>query len=183
MQLLAEFSDTVCFDCDAAVHGIMMEPEWVQRLAAAFGEEVVTPEGGIDRRQLRERVFADKSQRERLEKLLHPEVRSRCERAQEAAAAQAGCRLFVAEVPLLYESEFDVPRDYEIVVATSPATQRARLRALRGLDDEMSERILAAQWPIMDKVRCAHLVIWNEGSIPCLKRQVLCLRRRLGLPL
>lgn len=182
-RILADFGDTVTVDCDQVVHDIMAEPEWITRLVAVFGSDIVDSDHKIDRRRLREVVFPDEALRHKLEAIVHPEVRRRCALARQSAEADPLCRLWVAEVPLLYESGFDLPRDYEMVVATSPATQRARLRNLRGLDDELSELIMAAQWPIMDKVRRAHLVIWNEGSIPCLKRQVLCLRRRLGLPL
>ncbi len=178
---LNTFADTKGFDSDAAVHEIMAEPAWIERLAGVFGGDILDAAGGIDRPALREKVFADPARRAALESLLHPEVRRRGRVALEATRSGGTVRLFLAEVPLLYESGFDLPRDYEIVVATSPATQRARLRTNRGLDDEMAGRIMAAQWPIMEKVRRAHLVIWNEGSITCLKRQALCLRRRLGL--
>jgi dephospho-CoA kinase len=174
-------SEIAVFDCDQAVHGIMAEPEWAGRLAAEFGSDILDAEAKVSRPRLRDKVFYDPDQRRALEALLHPEVRRRCSQAT-AQAAASGARLFLAEVPLLYESQFDLPRNYEIMVAVSPATQRARLRATRGLGDEMAKRILAAQWPVMEKVRRAHIVIWNAGSIPCLKRQARYLRRRLGLP-
>ncbi len=182
-RLIAEERpDVAVFDCDASVHQIMAEEGWISRLAREFGEQIRGADGRIDRPTLRAVVFAAPDRRERLEAMLHPEVRRRCRLAQEAAASSRAVRLFLAEVPLLYESQFDLPRDCEIVVASSPASQRGRLRSDRGLDDQTAERILAAQWPIMEKVRRSPIVIWNGGSIPCLKRQVLCLRRRLKLP-
>lgn len=165
------------FDCDAAVHQLFAEPAWAGAVAAAFGAGVLAADGTIDRGRLRPLVFGDDAARRRLEGLLHPEVRRRCRAARAAAAASGQVRLFLIEVPLLYESGFDVDRDYEIVLASSPSTQRARLHHHRGLDDRVVDQILAAQWPILEKVRRAHLVVWNEGSIPCLKRQVSCLKR------
>jgi dephospho-CoA kinase len=165
------------FDCDAVVHQLFAEPRWAAAVAAAFDSSVLAADGTVDRSRLRPRVFGDDAARRRLEGLLHPEVRRRCQVAQGAAAAVGRVRLFLIEVPLLYESGFDVDRDYEIVLAASPSTQRARLQAHRGLDGRVVQQILAAQWPILEKVRRAHLVVWNEGSIPCLKRQVSCLKR------
>jgi dephospho-CoA kinase len=165
------------FDCDATVHELLADPGWAGRLAEDFGPSILKPDGGVDRSRLRPMVFDDDAARRRVEALLHPEVRRRCRAAQARAAAQNRVRLFLIEVPLLYESGFDVSREYEIVLGASPATQRRRLHHHRGLDHEVVERILAVQWPILEKVRRAHLVVWNEGSIPCLKRQALCLKR------
>jgi dephospho-CoA kinase len=174
-------SEIAVFDCDHSVHEILDEPGWAGRLGREFGEGILDAQGRVVRPRLRELVFADPDRRLRLEALIHPEVRRRCAEAV-ARAGAGGARLFLAEVPLLYESQFDLPRNYEIVVGVSPATQRARLRASRGLGDEMARRILAAQWPVMEKVGQAHIVVWNAGSIQCLKRQAHYLRRRLGLP-
>ena len=131
----------------------------------------------MDRVKLRPLVFGQPELRRRLEALIHPEVRHRCMVSVDTASRAGNVKMFFIEVPLLYESGFDVARDYEIVLAASPTTQRDRLRHQRGLDDVVVERILASQLPILEKVRRAHLVIWNEGSIPCLKRQALCLKR------
>jgi dephospho-CoA kinase len=169
--------DVHVFDCDAEVHRLLADPAWAAVLAADFGSQILGPDGGVDRTRLRPIVFGDDGARRRVEAVLHPEVRRLCTLAQAAARAAGRVRLFLIEVPLLYESGFDVGREYEIVLAASPATQRHRLHHHRGLDDEVVQRILAVQWPIMEKVRRAHLVVWNEGSIPCLKRQALCLKR------
>jgi len=178
VSLLAEADGSVrFFDCDAAVHQILADPKWAARLSVDFGSGILLPGGGVDRSRLRSLVFSDEDRRRHLEGVLHPEVRRRCAAAVGGARGRGGVRLFVIEVPLLYESGFDVARDYEIVLAASPDTQRGRLREQRGLDGEVAERILAAQLPILEKVRRAHLVVWNEGSIPCLKRQATCLKR------
>jgi len=176
--LLADGDEEVAvFDCDASVHLLFSEPVWAARLADEFGTEILAADGSIDRARLRPLAFGNPMLRRRLEHLLHPEVRHRCALAVARARASGRVRLFLIEVPLLYESGFDVARDYEIVLAASLATQRDRLRRKRGLNDEVAERILTAQLPILEKVRRAHLVVWNEGSIPCLKRQASCLKR------
>ncbi|MGI8605449.1 MAG: dephospho-CoA kinase [Verrucomicrobiales bacterium] len=177
-----ERTDVDAFDCDRAVHGLLAEPAMAAQVEAALGRPLAGCEGGIDRKVLREIVFADASARLTLEALLHPEVRRLCLAARDQAAATPGVRLFLAEVPLLYESAFDVARDYEIVVASSPATQRSRLQERRRIDPATAERILSAQLPMLQKVERADIVVWNGGSLECLKRQAHYLRKRLGLP-
>jgi dephospho-CoA kinase len=174
--------DVAVFDCDAAVHDLLTGPQIIGRVAGVFGKGILDLKGAIDRKVLREIVFSDPAARLRLESILHPEVRRECLAARDRAALTRGVSLFLAEVPLLYESEFDVARDYEIVVAASPERQRARLCQQRGLGHEIAERMLAAQWPIFQKVQRAGIVIWNGGSFSCLKRQAQYLRKRLGLP-
>ncbi len=182
-RLLADGGEGVAFfDCDRCVHELLTLPEMVRQIVTEFGPEAGGAEGGIDRRGLRGIVFADSQKRRRLEEILHPEVRRLCQEARERAAADPAVRLFLAEVPLLYESGFDVSRDYEIVVAASPATQRARLRDRRGIDGELADRILAAQRPILEKVQRAGIVIWNGGSLECLKRQAQLMMKRLLPP-
>lgn len=166
------------FDSDAAVHELLREAEVVGAVEEAFGPQVRIG-GGIDRPQLREIVFHRADARRLLEGILHPRVRVRCEEARHRAEA-GGVRLFVADVPLLYETGFDLARDYEIVVAASPATQLRRMCEQRGLEPELAARILAAQWPILRKVERASIVVWNEGTFSCLKRQAQYLSSRLA---
>ena len=60
-----------------------------------------------------------------------------------------------------YGSEFEIV----VVVACRPETQRARLTARDGLDDDAARRRLAAQWPIADKVRLADAVVMTDGDM------------------
>ena len=160
---------TVFFDCDACVHALMTEEDVKQEIVSAFGP-VQAADGSLDRSRLRELVFDNAERRHTLEGILHPRVRAACMAAQEAAAA-AQAEFFLADVPLLYESGFPVPRDLEVVVATTPEEQRQRLMARSRLTPEMVDRILAAQLPLSEKMRRAGVVIWNGGAPVWLSHQ------------
>ena len=56
-----------------------------------------------------------------------------------------------------------------------------RLKSREGYDDTLTEAILAAQLPIMDKVRLADVIFWNEGPQEVLRRQVSHFLRTLEL--
>jgi len=51
--------------------------EGLAEVVAAFGNDVLGPDGGLDRPKLGAVVFADPAQRQRLEAIIHPRVRAR----------------------------------------------------------------------------------------------------------
>ena len=83
--------------------------------------------------------------------------------------------LFVADVPLLFESGFDFGYERSLLVATTRETQLARLKSRNGFDNTLAEAILATQIPILEKLRRADVVFWNEGSEEVLRHQILSL--------
>jgi transcription termination factor Rho len=89
--------------------------------------------------------------------------------------------MFVADVPLLFESGFDLRPEQVLLVATSPETQLARLKARSGFDDSLAGKILAAQWPIERKIPLADLVFWNEGPEKVLRGQIIRFLKSLSL--
>ena len=82
----------------------------------------------------------------------------------------AGEWLFV-DIPLLYETEANRHFERVAVVACSSATQLARLRDHRRLDDALIEKIIGAQLDLGSKVRLATHVIWNDSTREALERQ------------
>ena len=157
------------FDCDACVHELLATPEVVAEVAQALGD-VCAADGTLDRAKMRVLVFENTERRRALEGILHPRVRAQCAAAQEQAGAE-GAEFFLADVPLLYESGWPLPRDLEIVVACTATEQRARLMARSGLAADAAERIIAAQLPLEEKMRRADVVMWNGGAPDSLRRQ------------
>ncbi len=91
-------------------------------VTAAFGNELLAPDGTLDRAKLRRLVFADPAKRRRLEAILHPLIRARAV----AAAQQASGPYLVFVVPLLIETDFVALVDRVLVVDCDPATQLRR---------------------------------------------------------
>jgi dephospho-CoA kinase len=152
-----------CLDADALAHGVMAPgTEATCAIAARFGD-VLTPEGGVDRKKLGPIVFADRLARRDLEAIVHPAVYRAIAIGFKAFELVDRPRLAVADVPLLFESGHE--REFDRIVATlcSESTQRARLRE-RGLSDEDAGQRLAAQWSAQEKARRAHIVISTDGT-------------------
>jgi dephospho-CoA kinase len=164
--------DIVVFDCDASVKSLLENPEVIAELTAEFGNDIVDPGSGkIIREKLRTEVFGNPEKRKVLESILHPRVRKECLDLKEISSKQ-GARCFLADVPLLFENGFDFGYDQAITIATSRATQVARLKARNGCNDELIESVLAAQLPVEEKISRADIVFWNDGQPDTLRAQI-----------
>jgi dephospho-CoA kinase len=143
-------------------------------VVAAFGAEVLGPDGRLDRRALRRTVFADPEQRRRLEAILHPAIRAEMQRQ---AAAAAGPYVVIA-IPLLVENGLQSQVDRVLVVDCPPEVQLARLLARDGETAEGARAILAAQATRDQRLAVADDVIVNDGSLADLEARVAALHRR-----
>lgn len=129
----------------------------------AFGEEVVTAEGALDRAAMREKVFSDAEARRRLEAILHPMIGHQTELAAQAAV-DAPYRVFV--VPLLVESGRWTERVDRVLVVDCPeALQLERVMQRNRLSAAQVEAIMAAQASRAQRLAAADDVIVNDGTL------------------
>ncbi len=147
----------------------------------AFGSEMLTADGTLDRDRLAHLVFTDPASRERLEAIVHPLVRA--ETAHRIAAAPPEA-IVVNDVPLLVETGRVPLYEVLVVVAASPQTQLDRLVRLRGMAPQDAQARIDAQMPLAEKVAVATYVIDNDGDLDALQPRVeqvwRDLRRRNG---
>ena len=143
----------------------------LERIAAAFGREVIRDDGTLDRKRLGALVFADADKRRQLENIIHPEIRRLGEEQIERAAV-AGQRVLVYMAPLLIEAGA-VDRVDEIwVVTVRPEIQLQRLMARDGIDRAAAQRIIDSQMPLAEKAAHGRVLIDNSGT-PQETRQLL----------
>ncbi|BEJ47801.1 dephospho-CoA kinase [Aeromonas dhakensis] len=131
-------------------------------IAAHFGANVIAPDGRLDRRQLRERVFTDPQAKGWLNALLHPLIRSEMQR-QCAAARSPYCLLVV---PLLVENRLTALANRVLVIDVDEATQIERTCRRDGVSREQAEAILAAQASRTERLAAADDVLDNQNSTP-----------------
>jgi dephospho-CoA kinase len=172
VRLLGELgAETV--SADEIVHDLLTRDEQtISRVAERFGDEVLG-ERGVDRRTLGHKVFGDPEALRDLEEVLHPLVRRETERRIAASEAD----LFVAEVPLLFESNSSADYDYTVAV-TVPEERRRAWAAERGVDEAALRAIEARQLGQEDKARLADVVVQNDGGVDKLREQAEELRER-----
>jgi dephospho-CoA kinase len=138
-------------------------------VVAAFGPEIVGPDGALDRPALGRLVFGDPAARERLEKIIHPRIRART--AQLAAAAPAGTVL-VNDVPLLVEAGLADTFDLVIVVLASEPARIHRLTQGRGMTEAEAWSRIAAQATDEQRRAVADVVLVNDGTLDELRAAV-----------
>ncbi len=159
----------VFFDADAAVHGLLEKDGGViEKIAEAFPRAM--RDGKVCRRELRAAVFAEESKRRELEALLHPCVLD--EMRKGASQARENRVFFIAEIPLLFEIGIQKEFGRVVLVASSPGVQLRRLQEMRGVSMEDGKRILEAQWGWERKVEGADFLLWNDGEMQLLEKQV-----------
>ncbi|MDQ0747723.1 dephospho-CoA kinase [Streptomyces africanus] len=135
----------------------------------AFGEEVLTADGSLDRPRLGSIVFADEAKLATLNAIVHPLVGARSRELEEAAADDA---VVVHDVPLLTENRLAPLYDVVIVVEASPETQLDRLLRLRGMTEEDARARMAAQATREQRREIADIVIDNDVPLEDLERRV-----------
>mgnify|MGYP001144907963 FL=1 len=135
----------------------------------AFGEEVLTADGSLDRPRLGSIVFADPEKLAVLNSIVHPLVGRRSRELEEAAAEDA---VVVHDVPLLAENGLAPLYDVVIVVDADAETQLDRLVRLRGMTEEDARARMAAQASREQRRAIADIVIDNDVPLEELERRV-----------
>lgn len=141
----------------------------LQAIANRFGEEILLPDGTLNRRQLGENVFANPEALTALNAILHPLIKSQI-KARILALPED--ELLFLVVPLLYETNFH-PMCDEVWLVTAPiATRIQRLMQRNQLTENEAQQRIAAQLPDEEKFVHQPLVFQNTGTPQDLIRHV-----------
>ena len=135
----------------------------------AFGPEVLTPDGDLDRPKMGSIVFNDEERRRVLEGIVHPLV---FERIVELEAAAPEDAVVVHDIPLLAESGRADTFDAVIVVDVPPELQVERMLRDRGWTDDDARSRIAAQASREDRLAIATYVVENTGTLEDLRQRV-----------
>ena len=157
-------------DTDAIAHELTAAGgAAVAEIARQFGKAFVDATGAMDRKRMRDLVFTDAEEKQRLEALLHPMIRAESERRIAAAAGS----YVIHVVPLLVESPGHRERVARVLVVDCPeALQLSRVRQRSMLPEAQVKRIIASQIKRERRLAAADDVIDNSGSIAALHQQV-----------
>ena len=148
-------------------------------VVAAFGPEVLGPEGALDRPRLGALVFADAERRTALEAIVHPLVRAR---ASEIEASAPLGSVVVHDIPLLVETGQAGSFDAVLVVDVPVDVQVARAMRDRGWSEDDARARIGAQASREERLAAATHVIDNAGTPEDLRQRVAEVFRELTGP-
>jgi dephospho-CoA kinase len=162
-------------DSDAIAREVVAPgSEGLLAIVQRFGPSVLTEDGQLDRRALREIVFADPSARGDLEAITHPRIRAR----MGALNRQAEGPYLINAIPLLIETGGRRDFDRVLVVDCPEDLQIARVIARDRIDEAAARAVLAAQASRAARLALADDVIVNDGDLESLQKAVGALHER-----
>jgi len=170
-SLLAE-RNCLVINSDEMVKQAYKDPGIKQALRQWWGKLVFDPSGEVDRSAVARKVFTMPSERQRLERLIHPIVNERRKQAMNHAAANPKIVAFVWDTPLLFETELNKLCDAVIFVDTPVNVRVQRLKETRGWDQAELERRENSQMSLDKKRSLSHYVVVNAADADSVRGQV-----------
>lgn len=142
--------------------------ELLRKIEETFGRDFILDDGNLNRRALREYVFADKSRKERLEQVVHPAIRKAV--SADLFASKKDHQLLV--VPLLIETGYVDLCDEVWVMYVEEEMQLERLMLRDGITRDLAESMMQSQMPFAEKQKYADRIIDNRGTRKMTLKQV-----------
>ncbi|MGO1184190.1 MAG: dephospho-CoA kinase [Micrococcaceae bacterium] len=160
--VLAELG-AIVIDADALAHqAVAPGTEGLAEIEARFGAEVINADGGLDRAALGVIVFADETEREALNAIIHPRVREAARAVRERADADD---VVVEDIPLLVETGQADRFELVVVVQAEESARIQRMVDHRGMTDDDARSRLRAQASDAERAAVADVVLRNEGTV------------------
>ncbi|KAI5316165.1 hypothetical protein L3X38_045341 [Prunus dulcis] len=141
-----------------------------KKIVSAFGEDILQPDGEVDRPKLGQIVFSNPEKRQLLNRLLAPYISSGIF-WEMLKLWMKGFKVIVLDVPLLFEAKMDKWTKPIIVIWVDPETQLQRLVLRDGTSADVAQNRINAQMSLDLKRTRADIVIDNTGSLEDLKEQ------------
>ena len=139
-------------------------------IAAAFGEEAISPDGSLNRPYMRKKVFSDSSAKQTLEGILHPMIRAE---VTARLSANASAPYQIVMVPLLFETgAYSTMIARSLVIDCDESLQVRRAMARSRLTEMEVRAIMDTQCFREQRLALADDVIDNSGSLENLETQV-----------
>ncbi len=157
-------------DADKIVAEVYRDKAFCRKVAERFTEDILAPNGYINRKVLSEKVFGDKELLQELNAFVHPKIKDIFQEKTQALEGKA--LLVVYDIPLLYEAKMDNLTDKVALVTAEEDIQKQRIASRDNRSMTQIEQILAMQFSQEEKKKRADYILDNNGSLEELYRQV-----------
>jgi dephospho-CoA kinase len=171
-QILKSFGAYVV-SADEIVHQLLSNSTTPlgQNVIKLIGSDIIVNQQ-IDRSKIAKKVFNQPKRLKELEELLHPAVREEIAKQYSLASKQPNIPLFVAEIPLLFETNGEAFFDFTVAVISDETACKQRFQKAIDVAERDYEKRAARQLPMEEKKKRANFTIENNGSLDDLKYEV-----------
>ena len=140
----------------------------LKQIAEIFGNNIIGPDGQLNRSQLSQIIFNSTEKRHQLEAILHPLIREETVRK----LAKIDAPYCVVVIPLLIESDQRSLIDRILVIDAPETLQISRTMQRDGISTKQAEKIMATQVDRQSRLAAADDIINNVGEMEALRLQV-----------
>ena len=144
------------------------------KITAHFGDEILTNNGTLDRAKLRAIIFANESQKQWLNNLLHPLIRE----TMLSQLKQATSHYVILVAPLLFENSLEKYCNHTLLIDVPVDVQITRTTARDNVSVELAEQIIASQMSRADKQQKAGDILDNNRPLEEVKADVQKLHKK-----
>lgn len=164
---------------DEIVHNILSSNRTLQtQIIDLLGSDILT-NNLLDREKIAKKVFSDSEKLQALESLIHPAVFHEIQSQYDSIKTDKRYELFVAEVPLLYETSSQGLFDIIVTVLSDENQSKERFKTMKNKSEAEFNHRMMRQLSPKEKAARADYIILNDGSIEELQSQVTQLLSKL----
>ncbi len=167
-NLFAELGVTI-IDMDVLAREVVLPGQpALSEIKKTFGESICNPHDELDRKKLREIIFAEPHKRQQLEAILHPRIRERVQ----ARIKELDTAYCIIVIPLLFETGRQDSVDRILVVDASIEDQLRRTMQRDNISEDDAKSIISAQVDRATRLEQADDIINNTGDLSDLHTRV-----------
>lgn len=135
----------------------------LEKIVSAFGKEILSDDGTLDRKKLRWMITRDREKKEKIEQIVHPEVFLQMDR-ELAISRKRRDPAIAIEVPLLFETGLETFFDYVMTITVDPDLRVRRVMARDHVTQEDARALMRIQMGDAEKIQNSDFIINNNGS-------------------
>jgi dephospho-CoA kinase len=175
---LAELGAKV-IEADKLGHDALRQPDIKEQVVERWGEDILNARGEVDRKKVGAIVFGDASEREALERIVHPLIERRIREEIDKGRQDENVNLVVLDAAILLEAGWGQNCDMVVFVDAPREERLKRLAQQRGWSTEEVEAREKAQLSLETKKARADLILDNSGTPAQTRERVEQLFNRL----
>jgi dephospho-CoA kinase len=179
VSIILKKAGAIIIDADRIARDVVKKglPAY-QKIRDTFGDNVLLPDGEIDRSVLGDIIFNDPQKKQLLNRIVHPYVSQETNLQLKHIEKTHPHSIVILDIPLLMEAQMHQDLSDVIVVYVPEHTQIKRLMRRDGILEADARARVRSQMPIEEKKDLATIVIDNSGTRENTRKQTLEIFRR-----